>query len=165
MVLKRDNLILYNMSKKLHLLLIAATLLTACGHTPTAQEAPADATAPDTLQPHQGVAPTRRVDTGDAAMVAHNRNAAGFQTDAAQRTVTVTQPCFATATPDRLDMLPPTPDEAARRDTVLLQELNAGTVFILRPGDKGQVEGEERLKLLVRFQTGALWVWRSDVAQ
>ena len=78
--------------------------------------------------------------------------------------VTVTQPCFATVDPARLDMLPPTPDEASRRDTSLIQELNAGTVFILRPGDKGVVEGTEKTKLLVRFQGGPLWVWRSDVA-
>ena len=97
-------------------------------------------------------------------MQARNRNAAGFQTDMASRTVTVTQPCFATADPARLDMLPPTPDEASRRDTSLIQELNAGTVFILRPGDKGVVEGTEKTKLLVRFQGGPLWVWRSDVA-
>ena len=97
-------------------------------------------------------------------MQARNRNAAGFQTDMASRTVTVTQPCFATADPARLDMLPPTPDEASRRDTSLIQELNTGTVFILRPGDKGVVEGAEKTKLLVRFQGGPLWVWRSDVA-
>lgn len=153
------------MSRQLLLPLLSALLLAACSTAPTPREGqPAAATA-DTTQPRQGVAPTRRVDTGDAATVAQNRNAAGFQTDVAQRTVTVTQPCFATATPERLDMLPPTPDEAARRDTTLLQELNQGTVFILRPGDKGLVEGEDKLKLLVRFQTGALWVWRSDVAR
>ena len=55
-------------------------------------------------------------------------------------------------------------DEASRRDTSLIQELNTGTVFILRPGDKGVVEGTEKTKLLVRFQGGPLWVWRSDVA-
>ena len=81
-----------------------------------------------------------------------------------KQSVTVTQPCFATADPARLDMLPPTPDEASRRDTSLIQELNTGTVFILRPGDKGVVEGTEKTKLLVRFQGGPLWVWRSDVA-
>lgn len=107
---------------------------------------------------------TERIDQGDATVQARNRNAAGFQTDMASRTVTVTQPCFATADPARLDMLPPTPDEASRRDTSLIQELNAGTVFILRPGDKGVVEGTEKTKLLVRFQGGPLWIWRSDVA-
>ena len=96
------------------------------------------------------VVETERIDQGDAMVQARN--------------VTVTQPCFATADPGRLDMLPPTPDEASRRDTSLIQELNAGTVFILRPGDKGVVEGTEKTKLLVRFQGGPLWVWRSDVA-
>lgn len=153
------------MSRQLLLPLLSALLLAACTSTSTPREGQPAAATTDTTQPRQGVAPTRRVDTGDAATVAQNRNAAGFQTDVAQRTVTVTQPCFATATPERLDMLPPTPDEAARRDTTLLQELNQGTVFILRPGDKGLVEGEDKLKLLVRFQTGALWVWRSDVAR
>ena len=153
------------MTRNPFLPLLSALLLAACTSASTPHEGqPATATA-DTTQPRRGTAPTRRVDTGDAMTVARNRNAAGFQTDQAQRTVTVTQPCFATATPERLDMLPPTPDEAARRDTTLLQELNRGTVFILRPGDKGLVEGEEKLKLLARFQAGALWVWRSDVAQ
>lgn len=124
------------------------------------QPIPTDTNA--TPQP-TSVVETERIDQGDAMVQARNRNAAGFQTGMASRTVTVTQPCFATADPARLDMLPPTPDEASRRDTSLIQELNAGTVFILRRR-QGVVEGTEKTKLLVRFQGGPLWVWRSDVA-
>lgn len=60
------------------------------------------------------VVETERIDQGDATVQARNRNAAGFQTDMASRTVTVTQPCFATADPARLDMLPPTPGRQGR---------------------------------------------------
>lgn len=147
--------------------LAMAATLTACSGGKSgkgddgSQPTPTDTNA--TPQP-TSVVETERIDQGDAMVQARNRNAAGFQTDMACRTVTVTQPCFATADPARLDMLPPTPDEASRRDTSLIQELNAGTVFILRPGDKGVVEGTEKTKLLVRFQGGPLWVWRSDVA-
>ena len=150
--------------RHLYFLLPAALLLASCG-TRGGQEAQSQPT--DTLPAPAPArqAETRRVDNGDAREQAMNRNAAGFQTSQAQRAVTVTQPCFATADPARLDMLPPTPDEATRRDTTLMEELNRGTVFILRPGDQGTVEAATGTKLLVRFQGGALWVWGSDVAR
>lgn len=151
------------MTRHLFPLLLSALLLTACGSR-GGQKVNVEPT--DTLPapvPTQSEAP-RRVDDGDARASAQNRNAAGFQTAEARRAVSVTQPCFGTATPDRLDLLPPTPDEAARRDTALIAELNQGTVYLLRPGDRGQVEAVEKSKLLVRFQSGTLWVWRSDVA-
>ena len=66
------------------------------------QPTPTDTNA--TPQP-TSVVETERIDQGDAMVQARNRNAAGFQTDMASRTVTVTQPCFATADPARLDML------------------------------------------------------------
>lgn len=144
-------------------LAMAATLAACSGGKSGKGDDGSQPTPNATSQP-TSVVETERIDQGDAMAQARNRNAAGFQTDMASRTVTVTQPCFATADPARLDMLPPTPDEASRRDTSLIQELNAGTVFILRPGDKGVVEGTEKTKLLVRFQGGPLWVWRSDVA-
>ncbi len=145
-------------------LAIAATLAACGGGTPSekGQDAAADTAA---RRRTTAVAPTRTVQTADAAEQARNRNAAGFQTDLAQRSVSVTQPCFATTTPERLDMLPSTPKDAQRSDTILIRELNEGSVFILNPGDKGLVEGVAKNKLLVRFQAGALWVWRSDVAR
>lgn len=155
------------MNQRLLIALAIAATLAACSGGKSgkgddgSQPIPTDTNAKP--QP-TSVVETERIDQGDAMVQARNRNAAGFQTDMASRTVTVTQPCFATADLARLDMLPPTPDEASRRDTSLIQELNAGTVFILRPGDKGVVEGTEKTKLLVRFQGGPLWVWRSDVA-
>lgn len=150
--------------RHLYLLLPAALLLASCGTRGGGKATPQPA---DTLPAHAPTrqAETRQVDNGDAREQAMNRNAAGFQTAEASRAVTVTQPCFATADPARLDMLPPTPDEATRRDTALVEDLNRGTVFILRPGDRGTVESVSGTKLLVRFQGGALWVWGSDVAR
>lgn len=141
-----------------------ALLLASCGSRGGGEvrTQPAD-TLPAPAPTRQ--AETRQVDNGDAREQAANRNAAGFQTAQARRAVTVTQPCFATADPDRLDLLPPTPDESSRRDTTLMEELNRGDVFILRPGDQGTVEAASGTKLLVRFQAGALWVWGSDVAR
>lgn len=123
------------MNQRLLIALAIAAALAACSGGKSgkgddgSQPIPTDTNA--TPQP-TSVVETERIDQGDAMVQARNRNAAGFQTDMASRTVTVTQPCFATADPARLDMLPPTPDEASRRDTSLIQELNTGTVFILR---------------------------------
>ena len=52
------------------------------------QPTPTDTNA--TPQP-TSVVETERIDQGDAMVQARNRNAAGFQTDMASRTVTVTQ--------------------------------------------------------------------------
>ena len=112
------------MNQRLLMALAMAAALAACSGGKSgkgddgSQPIPTDTNA--TPQP-TSVVETERIDQGDAMVQARNRNAAGFQTDMASRTVTVTQPCFATADPARLDMLPPTPDEASRRDTSLIQ--------------------------------------------
>lgn len=88
------------MNQRLLIALAIAATLAACSGGKSgkgddgSQPIPTDTNA--TPQP-TSVVETERIDQGDAMVQARNRNAAGFQTDMASRTVTVTQPCFATA--------------------------------------------------------------------
>ncbi len=115
--------------------------------------APSDTTKPDTA--------TTIVyqDNADAKVQARNRADAGFVQDTPHE-VTITRMCFGAVTSEALDMLPE-PSEATRRDSTLLDQLDHGTVFILQPGTKGIVEVIEDTRMLVRFQSGPLWISKS----
>ncbi|MCR5077896.1 MAG: hypothetical protein K6A82_07670 [Prevotella sp.] len=98
---------------------------------------------------------------GDQRIKAVNENNAGFQSGRL-RAVTVTVPSFGVRDAQLLDMLP-RPDEASRRDSTLIARLNAGEIFLLQAGEKGEVEMDDGTCLLVRFQVGELWIWKSAV--
>jgi len=84
---------------------------------------------------------------------------AGFISNRANE-VTLTIPCFGTVNMNNLDLLP-RPDEISRKDSTIIEQLNNGEVFLLQPGTKGIMLTDTGLKLLVRFQMGEVWVWKS----
>lgn len=109
----------------------------------------------------QGVrtVPTEFVDKGDQAVQNVNKRDAGFVSNRSSE-VTLTVSCFGTVKMDELDVLP-RPDEASRKDSAVIRQLNTGEVFLLQAGTKGIVLSDAGLKVLVRFQMGELWVWKS----
>lgn len=111
----------------------------------------------------QKVVWTEQVSSGDQRIKAVNESNAGFQNDRFSQ-ISVRESCFGTRSPQTLDMLPST-DAVNRKDSTLIKQLNTGEVFMLRPGDKGQVLQDAGIKILVRFQVGELWVWKSVVME
>lgn len=103
--------------------------------------------------------PTEITDKGDQAVKNANRRDAGFISNRANE-VTLTIPCFGTININNLDLLP-RPDEISRKDSTIIEQLNNGEVFLLQPGTKGIMLTDTGLKLLVRFQMGEVWVWKS----
>ena len=103
--------------------------------------------------------PTEITDKGDQAVKNANRRDAGFISNRANE-VTLTIPCFGTVNMNNLDLLP-RPDEISRKDSTIIEQLNNGEVFLLQPGTKGIMLTDTGSKLLVRFQMGELWVWKS----
>ena len=74
--------------------------------------------------------------------------------------VTLTIPCLGVVNIDNLDLLPP-PNEISKKDSTIIKQLNNGEVFLLQPETKGIMLTDAGSKLLVRFQMGELWVWKS----
>ena len=103
--------------------------------------------------------PTEITDNGDQAVKNANRRDAGFISNRANE-VTLTIPCFGVINMNDLDLLP-RPDEISRKDSTIIKQLNNGEVFLLQPGTKGVMLTDAGSKLLVRFQMGELWVWKS----
>lgn len=103
--------------------------------------------------------PTEITDKGDQAVKNANKRDAGFISNRANE-VTLTIPCFGTVNMNNLDLLP-RPDEISRKDSTIIEQLNNGEVFLLQPSTKGIMLTDTGLKLLVRFQMGELWVWKS----
>lgn len=137
----------------IQLLLLAALTLSSCAKGQRSQAAAGESGVSRT--------DTEFVDLGDQHIKAVNENNAGFQADRL-RAVTVTVPSFGVRDAQLLDMLP-RPDEASRRDSALIARLNAGEIFLLQAGEKGEVEMDDGTRLLVRFQVGELWIWKSAV--
>lgn len=102
---------------------------------------------------------TEIVDKDDQAVRNANRRDAGFISNRANE-VTLTIPCFGTVNMNDLDLLP-RPDEISRKDSTIIEQLNNGEVFLLQPGTKGIMLTDTGSKVLVRFQMGELWVWKS----
>ena len=103
--------------------------------------------------------PTEIVDKGDQAVKNANKRDAGFISNRANE-ITLTCSCFGAVNKDNLDRLPH-PNEISRKDSTLIEQLNNGEVFLLQPGTKGIMLTEADSKLLVRFQMGEVWVWKS----
>ena len=72
----------------------------------------------------------------------------------------MTGPCFGAVNKNDLDLLP-RPNEISKTDSTLIDQLNNGEVFLLQPGTKGIMLSDEGAKLLIRFQMGEVWVWKS----
>ncbi len=105
------------------------------------------------------IMPTEIVDKGDQAVKNANKRDAGFISNRANE-VTLTSFCFGAVNMDNLDLLP-RPNEISRKDSTLIEQLNNGEVFLLQPGTKGIMLTDAGSKLLVRFQMGEVWVWKS----
>ena len=102
---------------------------------------------------------TEIVDKGDQAVKNANKRDAGFISNRVNE-VTLTIPCLGVVNMDNLDLLPP-PNEISKKDSTIIKQLNNGEVFLLQPGTKGIMLTDAGSKLLVRFQMGELWVWKS----
>jgi len=103
--------------------------------------------------------PTKITDNGDQAVKNANKRDAGFISNRVNE-VTLTIPCLGVVNMDNLDLLPP-PNEISKKDSTIIKQLNNGEVFLLQPGTKGIMLTDAGSKLLVRFQMGELWVWKS----
>ena len=103
--------------------------------------------------------PTEITDNGDQAVKNANKRDAGFISNRVNE-VTLTIPCLGVVNMDILDLLPP-PNEISKKDSTIIKQLNNGEVFLLQPGTKGIMLTDAGSKLLVRFQMGELWVWKS----
>ena len=105
--------------------------------------------------------PTEITDKGDQAVKNANKRDAGFISNRVNE-VTLTIPCLGVVNMNNLDLLPP-PNEISKKDSTIIKQLNNGEVFLLQPGTKGIMLTDAGSKLLVRFQMGELWVWKSAV--
>ena len=105
------------------------------------------------------VIPTEIVDKDDQAVKNANKRDAGFISNRANE-VTLTSSCFGAVDIDNLDLLP-RPNEISRKDSAVIEQLNNGEVFLLQSGTKGIMLTDAGSKLLVRFQMGEVWVWKS----
>lgn len=103
--------------------------------------------------------PTEITDNGDQAVKNTNKRDAGFISNRVNE-VTLTIPCLRVVNMDNLDLLPP-PNEISKKDSTIIKQLNNGEVFLLQPETKGIMLTDAGSKLLVRFQMGELWVWKS----
>ena len=103
--------------------------------------------------------PTEITDNGDQAVKNANKRDAGFISNRVNE-VTLTIPCLGVVNMDNLDLLPP-PNEISKKDSTIIKQLNNGAVLLLQPGTKGIMLTDAGSKLLVRFQMGELWVWKS----
>lgn len=103
--------------------------------------------------------PTEITDKGDQAVKNANKRDAGFISNRVNE-VTLTIPCLGVVNMDNLDLLPP-PNEISKKDSTIIKQLNNGEVFLLQLGTKGIMLTDAGSKLLVRFQMGELWVWKS----
>ena len=103
--------------------------------------------------------PTEITDKGNQAVKNANKRDAGFISNRVNE-VTLTIPCLGVVNMDNLDLLPP-PNEISKKDSTIIKQLNNGEVFLLQPGTKGIMLTDTGSKLLVRFQMGELWVWKS----
>ena len=133
--------------------LIAATALTLSSCKKGPQEEPKqDYHSMSTL-------PTEIVENGDQTIKDANQRDAGFISNRANE-LTLTGPCFGAVNKNDLDLLP-RPNEISKTDSTLIDQLNNGEVFLLQPGTKGIMLSDEGAKLLIRFQMGEVWVWKS----
>lgn len=73
----------------------------------------------------------------------------------------ITCQCLATTDPDMLDVMP-RDIKSARRDTALLNEINSGKVFIVRPGETGYILAKDGNRIQLRFPDKIAWVMESD---
>ena len=103
--------------------------------------------------------PTEITENGDQAVKNANKRDAGFISNRVNE-ITLTIPCLGVVNMDNLDLLPP-PNEISKKDSTIIKQLNNGEVFLLQPGTKGIMLTDAGSKLLVRFQMGELWVWKS----
>ena len=140
------------MIKKLYTFLVVAVFTLSGCNKGTQDKPKADSHDIKTI-------PTEITDNGDQAVKNANKRDAGFISNRVNE-VTLTIPCLGVVNMDALDLLPP-PNEISKKDSTIIKQLNNGEVFLLQPGTKGIMQTDAGSKLLVRFQMGELWVWKS----
>ncbi|MBW4741153.1 hypothetical protein KZY67_08135 [Prevotella melaninogenica] len=140
------------MIRKLYTFLAVAALMLSGCNKGTQDKPKADSHDIKTI-------PTEITDKGDQAVKNANKRGAGFISNRVNE-VTLTIPCLGVVNMDALDLLPP-PNEISKKDSTIIKQLNNGEVFLLQPGTKGIMLTDAGSKLLVRFQMGELWVWKS----
>lgn len=140
------------MIRKLYTFLAVATLMLSSCKKGSQDKPKADSHDIKTI-------PTEITDKGDQAVKNANKRDAGFISNRVNE-VTLTIPCLGVVNMDNLDLLPP-PNEISKKDSTIIKQLNNGEVFLLQPETKGIMLTDAGSKLLVRFQMGELWVWKS----
>lgn len=140
------------MIKKLYTFLVVAVFTLSGCNKGTQDKPKADSHDIKTI-------PTEITDNGDQAVKNANKRDAGFISNRVNE-VTLTIPCLGVVNMDALDLLPP-PNEISKKDSTIIKQLNNGEVFLLQPGTKGIMLTDAGSKLLIRFQMGELWVWKS----
>ena len=140
------------MIRKLYTILAVAALMLSSCKTGSQDKPKADSHDIKTI-------PTEITDKGDQAVKNTNKRDAGFISNRVNE-VTLTIPCLGVVNMDNLDLLPP-PNEISKKDSTIIKQLNNGEVFLLQPETKGIMLTDAGSKLLVRFQMGELWVWKS----
>ncbi|MBF1431064.1 MAG: hypothetical protein HXN42_06465 [Prevotella melaninogenica] len=140
------------MIRKLYTFLAVAALMLSSCKTGSQDKPKADSHDIKTI-------PTEITDKGDQAVKNTNKRDAGFISNRVNE-VTLTIPCLGVVNMDNLDLLPP-PNEISKKDSTIIKQLNNGEVFLLQPETKGIMLTDAGSKLLVRFQMGELWVWKS----
>lgn len=140
------------MIRKLYTFLAVAALMLSSCKTESQDKPKADSHDIKTI-------PTEITDKGDQAVKNTNKRDAGFISNRVNE-VTLTIPCLGVVNMDNLDLLPP-PNEISKKDSTIIKQLNNGEVFLLQPETKGIMLTDAGSKLLVRFQMGELWVWKS----
>lgn len=140
------------MIRKLYTFLAVATLMLSSCKKGSQDKPKADSHDIKTI-------PTEITDNGDQAVKNANKRDAGFISNRVNE-VTLTIPCLGVVNMDNLDLLPP-PNEISKKDSTIIKQLNNGEVFLLQPETKGIMLTDAGSKLLVRFQMGELWVWKS----
>lgn len=144
--------------KHIYLIILAVAALCGCKNGKEADTSAEKETA-DASQ--QKLVWTEQESSGDQRIKAVNENNVGFQ-NYREGKVTIRESCFGARNADDLDMLP-TAEAANRKDSMLIKQLNIGSVFMLQPGESGVLVANGETKILVRFQVGELWVWKSAV--
>lgn len=140
------------MIRKLYTFLAVAALMLSSCKTGSQDKPKADSHDIKTI-------PTEITDKGNQAVKNANKRDAGFISNRVNE-VTLTIPCLGVVNMDNLDLLPP-PNEISKKDSTIIKQLNNGEVFLLQPETKGIMLTDAGSKLLVRFQMGELWVWKS----
>lgn len=78
-----------------------------------------------------------------------------------QTKIKITCQCLATTDPDMLDIMPRN-IRSVRRDSTILDKINSGEVYVVKPGESGYILQKQGNRLQLRFPDKIAWVMASD---